>query len=51
MHLARSARCEQQAFQVGARVIGLQFHLETTPESARLMVEHGRAELVAGEYV
>lgn len=45
VHLARSAACENQAFQLGSRVIGLQFHLETTPASARTMVEHCRAEL------
>ena len=47
VHLARSAACENQAFQVGAAV-GLQFHLETTPESARALVEHARSELVPG---
>jgi len=31
--LARSEACENQAFQISRRVIGLQFHLETTPES------------------
>lgn len=34
VRLASSAACRNQAFQIGARVIGLQFHLETTPESA-----------------
>ncbi|MGB5735105.1 MAG: type 1 glutamine amidotransferase [Thiohalocapsa sp.] len=33
MHLARSAQCEQQAFLFDERVLGLQFHLESTPES------------------
>ena len=32
--LARSGACANQAFQIGAAV-GLQFHLETTPASAR----------------
>ena len=45
IHLARSAACENQAFQLGPCVIGLQFHLETTPASARTIVEHCRAEL------
>lgn len=39
VHLARSAACENQGFQWGRRVIGLQFHLETTAESARAFVE------------
>jgi GMP synthase-like glutamine amidotransferase len=48
---ARSAGCENQAFQIGRSVIGLQFHLETTPESARQIVANCRAELVAAQYV
>jgi GMP synthase-like glutamine amidotransferase len=32
VQLARSARCEQQAFRVGRRVYGVQFHLECTGE-------------------
>jgi GMP synthase-like glutamine amidotransferase len=39
VHLARSAACENQGFQWGRRVIGLQFHLETTADSARSFVE------------
>ncbi len=48
---ARSAGCENQAFQIGKKVIGLQFHLETTPESARAIVENCREELGEGEFV
>jgi GMP synthase-like glutamine amidotransferase len=51
VHLARSAGCEHQAFQVGERTLGLQFHLETTPESARALVENCRVDLVPGPYV
>jgi GMP synthase-like glutamine amidotransferase len=51
VHLARSAGCELQAFGIGARVLGLQFHLETTPESARALVENCRADLTPGPYV
>jgi GMP synthase-like glutamine amidotransferase len=51
VHLARSAACEHQAFQLGRRVIGLQFHLETTPESARALVENCRDELMPSRYV
>ncbi|MHB8791660.1 MAG: type 1 glutamine amidotransferase [Desulfobulbaceae bacterium] len=51
IRLAKSEGCENQAFQLGKRVIGLQFHLETTPESAREIVSHCRDELVPSRYV
>jgi len=51
VHLARSAACENQAFQVGANVIGLQFHLETTPQSADAIITHCRDELVEDTFV
>lgn len=50
-HLARSAACEHQGFQIGERVLGLQFHPEVTSESLALMVEHNREDLVPGEFV
>ena len=46
VHLAKSDVCENQAFQFGKSVIGLQFHLETTPETARNLVSNCRDELV-----
>jgi GMP synthase-like glutamine amidotransferase len=49
--LAKSAACRNQAFQFGANVIGLQFHLETTPASARELVANCRDELVPAKYV
>ncbi|WP_111642818.1 type 1 glutamine amidotransferase [Marinimicrobium alkaliphilum] len=51
VHLARSAGCTNQAFQIGERAIGLQFHLETTPESAADIIDHSRHELVAERYI
>lgn len=48
---AESKGCMNQAFQIGTYVIGLQFHLETTPESAESIVSHCRNELVNGEYI
>lgn len=48
VHLARSRACENQAFQVKQNVMGLQFHLETTPESARALIENCSDELVPG---
>jgi len=51
VHIARSPGCENQGFQVGPSAIALQFHLETTPRSARDMVTHCRQELVPDRYV
>jgi GMP synthase-like glutamine amidotransferase len=51
VHLARSAACEHQAFQLGTNVVGLQFHLESTPESLAAIVAACRAELVPSPYV
>jgi GMP synthase-like glutamine amidotransferase len=49
--LAASAACKNQGFQLGKKVIALQFHLETTPESARLLVHNCREELVPGAFI
>jgi GMP synthase-like glutamine amidotransferase len=49
--LASSPGCRHQAFQIGRRALGLQFHLETTPESAATMIENCRSELVRQRYV
>ena len=51
VRLAKSTACENQAFQVGNNVIGLQFHLETTPESARALLEHCSDELIPAPYI
>ena len=51
VQIAASHGCKNQAFQIGTNVIGLQFHLETTPSSAQALVENCRDELVDGEYI
>ncbi len=51
IRLASSHGCENQAFQIGRNIIGLQFHLETTPAAARAIVDHCAHELVAGPYI
>ncbi len=51
VRLAKSAACENQAFQVGRHVIGLQFHLEATPESAASILYNCGDELVPGTYI
>jgi len=50
-HIARSAACENQAFIYDERVVGLQFHLETTPESAGQLLANCGNELVSGPYI
>jgi GMP synthase-like glutamine amidotransferase len=51
VRLARSEACENQAFQIGRHVIGLQFHLETTRESLRALINNCREELIPGPYL
>ena len=51
IRIAESDGCENQAFQIGRSVIGLQFHLETTPESAQKLVANCRDELIPARYV
>lgn len=51
IHLASSAACRNQAFQIGTRIIGLQFHLETTPQSADAIISHCADELVPQRYI
>lgn len=51
VRLASSPVCQNQAFQIGSNLIGLQFHLETTPETVELMVTNCADELVSGEYI
>jgi GMP synthase-like glutamine amidotransferase len=51
LHLARSAACANQAFLHGGRVLGLQFHLESTPVSVADIIAHCADELVSGAHV
>lgn len=51
VQIAESKGCKNQAFQIGDNVIGLQFHLETTSDSAQAIVDHCRNELVEGKYI
>lgn len=43
--LASSAACAQQAFSVGDKIFGFQFHLETTAASARALIAECADEL------
>jgi len=49
--LASSEACENQGFIMDDRIVALQFHLETTPESASLLVENCGDELDGSAYV
>lgn len=51
VRLASSDGCKNQAFQINRNAIGLQFHLEATPESVSELVENCRDELVPGPYI
>ncbi len=44
--LASSEACSNQGFVLEDRVVGLQFHMETRIENARLLIEHGADELI-----
>jgi GMP synthase-like glutamine amidotransferase len=49
--LASSEGCKNQAFRLGQRVFGFQFHLETTPTSAAALLQHCADDLQPGPYV
>ncbi len=47
--LASSEGCVNQAYLLNAKVLGLQFHPEATPELVHNMLQHENAELVNGK--
>jgi len=49
--LARSEACENQAFSVGEKALGLQFHLEVTPGTVEALVGRTVGRRPAGQYV
>lgn len=51
VRLARSEACENQAFQFGRSVIGLQFHLEMGPEAVDALVENCPQDLKDSPWV
>lgn len=46
-----SAACANQAFIYKEQVVGLQFHLETTCDSAAMLIDNCRDELVHGPWI
>lgn len=51
LHLWSSAACRNQGFLYGGKVLGLQFHLETTPASLAQLISHCGDELVTAPWV
>jgi len=51
IRVAESEGCRNQAFEYNGRVIGLQFHLESSLESIGRLIENCGAEVVEGKYI
>ena len=51
LEVAQSAGCKNQGFLYGEKVLGIQFHLETTETSARALIQHSLADITSGIYV
>jgi len=49
--IASSPACTHQGFIIDNRIAGFQFHLETTPESARVLIENCGDELDGSAFV
>ncbi|MBM9613877.1 type 1 glutamine amidotransferase [Desulfobulbus rhabdoformis] len=49
--LARSQACPHQGFIYKNRVIGLQFHLETTKESLQSLIDHCADEIIEAPFI
>lgn len=49
--LASSQACPHQGFIIDNRIVGLQFHLETTVDSVRSLIENCGHELVESKFV
>ena len=51
MHLCSSRACRNQAFAVGDRILGLQFHLEMTQSGLSAIIDNCRHELVETPWI
>jgi len=51
LSIGQSDACKQQGFIFDQRVVALQFHLETTPESAKALINNCKDELDGSTYV
>ena len=50
IHLAKSEVCQNQAFQIGDKVLALQFHLESTEQSIDTLITNCADELINAPY-
>jgi GMP synthase-like glutamine amidotransferase len=50
VRLASTPSTENQAFAVGAKALGLQFHLEATPDSVAALIENAASDIDGGPY-
>lgn len=50
-HVLRSAACREQGFLFEDRILGLQCHLETTPEAMDALITACRSEIKDGAYM
>lgn len=51
LRIARSAACRNQGFVLRDRVLGLQCHIETTPDSLQALIANSHDDLKPGPYV
>lgn len=51
VHVARSDACAEQGFVYQGRVVGLQFHLESTAESIRALIENCGNEITSAPII
>lgn len=49
--LAQNSACSNQAFELSEKVIGLQFHLESTSDSISRLIENCGEELTEGQFI
>jgi len=49
--IAASEACQNQGFIINNRIVGFQFHLETTLQSAKALINNCRDELDKSQYV
>ena len=47
----RDSACVHQGFSLNDRVFGFQFHLETTPESAKALIKYYAEDISHGNFV